>query len=373
MEKKETDRAESFSDRLRRLAALTEGLGEGTSLYAYIGFLLHIFGEPEPLFTARYRPIVEAEAAKEGKRPFLSVVMRTQGRRPEMLREALLCLMGQTDDDFELLLIGHKLDEAGRAQLSCCMEELPSSLRERLRVFETERGNRTSPLNLGFAHARGAYAAVLDDDDLVFDDWVQRFHEAAQEAPGAVLHAYIVTQKWETQAGENGLLLRSAAAPGAECCSDFCYSRELAVNLCPLLGLAFPLEAFRRWGLLFDESLSTTEDWDYLMRLAFLFGVRDIPQPTGLYRLWLNAENSQTAHPAQEWETNYETIQRKFRQMPALFPAGSEKLERVDRYLPVLTPRRTLIKSRLRRLTPPPLWRAARRVYRALGGKSWLG
>ncbi|HVF19852.1 MAG TPA: hypothetical protein VNA14_06385, partial [Mycobacteriales bacterium] len=40
---------------------------------------------------------------RDAGRPFLSVLTRTQGRRPETLRELLLCLAAQTSDDFELL------------------------------------------------------------------------------------------------------------------------------------------------------------------------------------------------------------------------------------------------------------------------------
>ncbi len=363
----------TLADELRALAERTEGLGGGAAIGAWARWLERLLAEPDRRFIERYRPLVVEEAARGGARPFLSVVTRTQGRRPAMLREMLLSLGAQTDEDFELLLIGHRLDGKGREELSRCLAELPRSLRARTRVYELDGGNRTAPLNLGFARARGAYAAVLDDDDLVFDDWVARFHEAAAGAPGRILHAGVVTQKWERLPGGDGAALRSAAAPGAECCTPFRFARQLGVNLCPLLGLAFPTEYFQKWGLIFDESLSTTEDWDYLMRLAPLAGVADIPRPTGLYRLWLNADNSQTAHSRQEWEANYETIQRKFRDMPMLFPAGSGKLERVDRYLPVLTPRRLLFKNRCRRIVPRPVWRTARSLYRRLGGRKWLG
>ena len=37
-------------------------------------------------------------------RPFLSIITRTQGRRPHTLTEVLVCLTAQTDTDFELLL-----------------------------------------------------------------------------------------------------------------------------------------------------------------------------------------------------------------------------------------------------------------------------
>ena len=362
---------QSTGEQLRRLSVSAEGFGSGTALYAYIRWLNELLEKPDALFTQRYRPIVEAERESGARRPFLSVITRTQGRRPAMLREMLMSLAAQTDEDYELLLIGHRLSGEGRREIDACLAEMPASFRARTRRFELDGGNRTAPLNLGFAHARGAYAAVLDDDDLVFDDWVQRFHEAAREAPGAILHAYVVTQKWETLPG-GGERLRSVGAPGTECCGDFELSRQLTVNLCPLLGLAFPTLYFQKWGLCFDESLSTTEDWDYLMRLSPLAGVKDIRRPTGLYRLWQNTENSQTAHPPLEWQENYERIRRKFRDTPILFPAGSEKTGRVERRPPP-TPRRARIKARWRRILPRPLWALMRKTYRRLGGQKWLG
>ena len=61
----------------------------------------------DELFMNSYYPIIQANAGKD--RVFASVVMRTQGRRPEALREALLSLYAQTYRNFEVLLIGHKL------------------------------------------------------------------------------------------------------------------------------------------------------------------------------------------------------------------------------------------------------------------------
>ena len=42
--------------------------------------------------------------------PFLSVVMRTQGRRPFSLEESLTGLLAQTVDDFEILVMAHNVD-----------------------------------------------------------------------------------------------------------------------------------------------------------------------------------------------------------------------------------------------------------------------
>ena len=76
----------SFSDELARLAVSAGALPGDAALCAYARHLNRLFGEPEPLFTERCRPIVEEELSRPGPRPFLSVVTRTQGRRPDTLR-----------------------------------------------------------------------------------------------------------------------------------------------------------------------------------------------------------------------------------------------------------------------------------------------
>ena len=86
------------------------------------------------------------------------------------------------------------------------------------------------------------------------------------------------------------------------------------------MGLAFPSAIFQELGVIFDESLSTTEDWDYLQRVAMLAGVSDIRKVTGIYRWWDNAESSKTMHSKKEWDDNYDQIQRKMRSCITIFP-----------------------------------------------------
>ena len=60
-------------------------------------------------------------------RPFLTVLVRTQGKRIEPLRDALLCLAAQSDQDFEVIVLDHDSEpdaaaaEIGRAS---CRERL---------------------------------------------------------------------------------------------------------------------------------------------------------------------------------------------------------------------------------------------------------
>ena len=275
-----------------------------------------------PLLCDSYKPIIDANRAQRGS-VFASVVMRTQGRRPEALREALLCLFAQSEQDFEVLLIGHKLKEKEKALVEQILEEQEPEFRKKIRYLPLDYGTRTTPLNYGFAHAHGEYIMILDDDDLVFENWIHNFKEAAEEHPGTLLHSYVFAQQWDVIETEQAdAALRACKAPETKYCVDFDFINELTENVCPPVGLAFPANAFHSWGLIFDETLTTTEDWDYMMRVAFLAGVTDIQKPGAIYRLWTNAESSATVHSQDEWKKNYAVIQKKLKQMPLVLRKG---------------------------------------------------
>lgn len=305
---------------VEEIVGCISGAGKDTTLYKYLEWLNQLCQKSFPLFRERYLPIIVAEKKKEGKKPFLSVIVRTQGKRPETLRETLLCLEGQSNGDFEIILIGHKLNEEHRKVLNQIIEEQNRTFREKIRYFELDYGTRTTPLNMGFSHARGEYVAVFDDDDLVFDNWVDEFFKASKKKTGTILHAYAFTQKWMMIDTDEGVKApRATGAPNGELyCTDFDIIRQIWQNCCPLHTLAFPAYMFQEMGIIFDETLTTTEDWDFFMRTAFVAGVTDIKKPTCIYRLWENTETSSVLHDKTEWDKNYYKIQEKFAKSPVL-------------------------------------------------------
>jgi hypothetical protein len=226
----------------------------------------------------------------------------------------LLCLTAQTDIDFELLIMGHKLSLKGRESVDQTIAEAPAWLRERTRLIPVEGGNRTRPLCVGYEAALGAYAVTLDDDDLVFDNWVQVFHELAESHPGTVVHASSVTQPWQQVFDAGGRLgLRAVGSPDAGFCAPFDYEKQLLGNFCPTVSFAIPTHSYQVRGIRFDEKLTTFEDWDLLMRTVHHCGVSDSDAVTSLYRLWQNAENSHTVHDDDEWNANFQRIRDKFK------------------------------------------------------------
>lgn len=239
---------------------------------------------------------------------FLSVVMRTQGKRIEMLREALLCLETQTCDNFEVWIMGHNVEENDKANVLGVINDFPEDFRSRIYYDDVIGGTRTTPLNRGFDNANGQYITIFDDDDLVFDNWVETFYDLYKENPGKILHAYAVGQEWKL---DNGV--PSSIGPFNNVyCRDFIMQNQILYNNCPIMSLAFPAYAYKKLDIKFNEQLNTTEDWDFLMRTAFVCGVCDSKNVTSIYRFWKNVQNSQTLHNEREWIENSKKIQRGF-------------------------------------------------------------
>jgi hypothetical protein len=69
--------------------------------------------------------------------------------------------------------------------------------------------------------------------------------------------------------------------------------------------------------------LTTTEDWDYIMRVASLVGVASSEKITSIYRWWQRDESSRTVHSQEEWLRNHHRIQQKMDGALILYPSGT--------------------------------------------------
>src|SRR5579862_1108963 len=82
---------------------------------------------------------------KRTEGPFLSVLTRTQGRRMGTLKEALEGLVSQSNQDFEVLLLLHRVPEDARRRIEDLVATMPIASKVR---FLAETGGRTTPLNV---------------------------------------------------------------------------------------------------------------------------------------------------------------------------------------------------------------------------------
>lgn len=288
--------------------------------------------------------------------PFLSVLLRTQGRRPEALRDALLCLIGQSSDDFEVLLLVHDADESATALVAEIVDDHAPLFADRLRVIPVRGGGRARPLNVGVEQSHGSYVVALDDDDLVFGHWVESFADASRRSRGSMLRAVGAVQTMESMTWAGGRAgFRASSLPRPEYVASFDMMRHLVENQSPFMCLAFPRSVFASLGFRFDESLPVLEDWDMALRTALVLGVVEVPAMTSVYRQWSSQETSLWVHHDDEWHHARRTVIARLDEYPAVFPPGS-----VDRLRSLIEDENASV--HLRALVASRTWRWINRV-----------
>jgi hypothetical protein len=265
------------------------------------------------------RLIPDATDIGEPPTVFLSVAVRTQGTR-RTLSDTLTCLAAQTCDDLEVLLFVDTAVDADEAAVREQLAPFDEMFRSRVRVERLNAGNRVAPLNRAIDTARGRYLAILDDDDLVFANWVEDFLQA--EAPGRILRSRAVEQEVHlTDGGVSDLEpVAGFVLPYEE---RFDMLQHVGVNHSPIHTLAFPLAMLRRWGIRFDPALLVLEDWDVLLRTAQWCGVVDTLHITALYRKWVHTEASIHKIPKSEWDAATKLLFARLDARPLVLPPGS--------------------------------------------------
>ena len=257
-------------------------------------------------------------------RPFLSVVIRTQGTRSQCLEEVFMCLSAQTNRDFEVVLLCHRASVDAREDVRRIATSQPDWLQERVRLMDVERPGRSAPLNEGFAAARGRYIAILDDDDTVLGHWVETFSALERAGAGSrPQRSAALRQDVVPLVGHEPLTPVAVGNPFPAWSSTFDFVEHLQVNHSPCMSVAFPRGAFHDLGLRFDEALAANEDWEFLVRAAGLVGVVFSPEVTSVYRWWLTEASSRELHSTDEWDAARDRVLATIDATVLLLPLGA--------------------------------------------------
>ncbi|MFD4635244.1 glycosyltransferase family 2 protein [Streptomyces sp. NPDC058284] len=200
----------------------------------------------------------------------ISVVIPTRNR-PALLQEALTSLAGQTEQDFEAVVVndgGHNLTSTLRPwqrRLNLTLVELP------------EHGGVSRARNEGVNRASGEYVAFLDDDDLFTPTHLETAHKALVSEPVdfVYLGALVSGQRLSGLPDDmSGATLKAY---------DFDDDFLLVANYIHTGSVV--VRSFRGAGVRFDESLTHCEDWDMWLTLRRRLGyrVRFVDEVTSIY------------------------------------------------------------------------------------------
>jgi len=209
-------------------------------------------------------------------RPRVSVVMANY-QAGDRIVPALRSVLGQTMADLEIIVSDdgsrdHSLDLVRRL-----MADDP-----RILLVEGDNGGPAACRNRALERVRGDWVAIVDADDIVHPERLERLLAAADQF-GADIIADDLLLFFEDGTAPR-LMLEDAVA------GSFAVTAErwvlAGVDGTPALGYLKPLIRADRLGTTrYDESLRIGEDYDLVLRLLLAGAVmRVVPEPFYLYR-----------------------------------------------------------------------------------------
>jgi glycosyltransferase involved in cell wall biosynthesis len=186
--------------------------------------------------------------------PRISVIIPTHNR-PQMLKEAVDSALGQTFQDFEIIIV---LNGASPAAV-----EMADRLRAspKVKVVEIPDDTLAAARNFGLGVAGGEWIAFLDDDDVWLPDKLAIQLDAAERSGADIVTCNF---SWFNDTGD--LAGAGLGAPP----QGLSLAEALMLQNCVSGGSAVIVkaDAVRKLGG-FDSSMRGCEDWDMWRRLAW--------------------------------------------------------------------------------------------------------
>ena len=247
--------------------------------------------------------------------PLVSVIIPTFNR-PQRLKQAVLSVVNQTYKHVEIIVVNDAgVDVAGMLSEIGAQDLLTY-------VRHGKNRDRSAARNTGLRIARGKYIAYLDDDDRFLPNHLHTLVSFLES------HDYQVayTDAWRVHEEKQG-------SEYVEVQRDVPYSYEfdptqlLISNYFPVLSVMHARSCLDEVGL-FDEGLTSHEDWDLWIRMSRRYPFAHIKELTAEFT-WRLDGSSTTSRSKQDFARTAGLIYEKYRTVSESIPGVREAQDRV--------------------------------------------
>jgi len=199
--------------------------------------------------------------------PLVSVVIPTYNR-PEQLVGAIRSVQEQTYENIEIIVVNDCGTEIG---------DIVTSMNDKNNITYCRHAVHSGPAaarNTAIKLSKGTYIAYLDDDDIFYPDHVETLASFLTNSGHKVAYTNAVKAH---QVKLDGKYVTTRKEPAYT--SDFDNDLILLTNLIPVQSVMHEKSCVDAVGL-WDETLTTLEDWDLWIRMSRKYEFVHIPEVT---------------------------------------------------------------------------------------------
>ena len=240
----------------------------------------------------------------------ISVIIPTYNR-PKFLEEAIRSVCNQTYQNTEIIVV----NDGGKDVSSLCAKFKNESI---IYLVHDQNKGLAAARNSGIKAARGKYIALLDDDDLFYPEHLATAVKTLSKEI-QIVYTDAVRATYD-RVGDNYKLIKKNVPYSI----DFDRNKLLIGNLSPVNCFVFEKNLGFKAGL-FDETLSTLEDWDFWIRLSSLSIFKHISRPTVQVN-WRSDGTTMTSLLGSEFKKNRQKIYNKYQHEISQIPNVKEIL-----------------------------------------------
>jgi GT2 family glycosyltransferase/MoaA/NifB/PqqE/SkfB family radical SAM enzyme/cytochrome c-type biogenesis protein CcmH/NrfG len=229
--------------------------------------------------------------------PQISVIVPTYNR-PDMLTEALKSILEQTFRNYEIVVV----NDAGMS-----VEDVILKMnKEKNIVYISHAKNRglAAARNTGIMVARGKYIALLDDDDLFYPNHLETAITHLNEKMPII---YTDATRATYEKHNDSYRLVGKKIPYS---IDFERNKLLVGNISPVNCFVFEKKKALQTEL-FDETLTTLEDWDFWIRLSERCTFKHIAKVTAQVN-WRTDGTTMTSSLGADFQKNRDEIYKRY-------------------------------------------------------------